>query len=120
MNALKYTYDGLIIKIQLDKTYTPAENYTVYIKYTAKPNEFKNKGSAAINDAKGLYFINPLGKDSSKPIQVWTQGETEGTSVWLPIIDKPNQKSTQEFQLTVPSKFVSLSNFFFSKFFIIC
>ena len=110
MTALKYTYDGLIIKIQLDKTYKPAENYTVYIKYTAKPNEYKAKGSAAINEAKGLYFINPLGKDSTKPIQIWTQGETEGTSVWLPIIDKPNQKSTQEFQLTVPSKYVSLSN----------
>ena len=110
MTTLNYTYDGLIIKIQLNKTYKPAEHYTVYIKYTAKPNEYKTKGSAAINDAKGLYFINPLGKDSSKPIQVWTQGETEGTSVWLPIIDKPNQKSTQEFQLTVPSKFVSLSN----------
>ena len=110
MTTLNYTYDGLIIKIQLNKTYKPAEHYTVYIKYTAKPNEFKSKGSAAINDAKGLYFINPLGKDSSKPIQIWTQGETEGTSVWLPIIDKPNQKSTQEFQLTVPSKFVSLSN----------
>ncbi len=108
--SLKYTYDGLIIKIQLDKTYKPAEKYTVFIKYTAKPNEFKSKGSAAINDAKGLYFINPLGKDSSMPIQIWTQGETEGTSVWLPIIDKPNQKSTEEFQLTVPSKYVSLSN----------
>ena len=110
MTALKYIYDGLIIKIQLDKSYTPSENYTVYIKYTAKPNEYKAKGSAAINEAKGLYFINPLGKDSTKPIQIWTQGETEGTSVWLPIIDKPNQKSTQEFQLTVPSKYVSLSN----------
>ena len=95
MTALKYIYDGLIIKIQLDKSYTPSDNYTVYIKYTAKPNEYKAKGSAAINDAKGLYFINPLGKDSTKPIQIWTQGETEGTSVWLPIIDKPNQKSTQ-------------------------
>ena len=110
MTALKYIYDGLIIKIQLDKTYKPSENYTVYIKYTAKPNEYKGKGSAAINNSKGLYFINPLGKDSSMPIQIWTQGETEGTSVWLPIIDKPNQKSTQEFQLTVPSKYVSLSN----------
>ena len=110
MTALKYTYDGLIIEIQLDKTYKPSEKYTVFIKYTAKPNEFKSKGSAAINDAKGLYFINPLGKDSSKPVQIWTQGETEGTSVWIPIIDKPNQKCTQEFYLNVPSKYVSLSN----------
>ena len=110
MSALKYTYDGLILNIELDKTYTASQNYTVYIKYTAKPNEYKAKGSAAITDAKGLYFINPLGKEKNKPTQIWTQGETEGTSVWIPIIDKPNQKCTQEFQLYVPSKYVSLSN----------
>ena len=57
-NTLKYNYDGKIISIDLDKTYTANENYTVYIKYTAKPNEYKAKGSSAITDAKGLYFIN--------------------------------------------------------------
>ena len=107
---LQYTYDSLNLAISLDKKYTTKEKYTIYIKYTAKPNEFKAKGSAAITDAKGLYFINPLGTDSTKPTQIWTQGETEGTSVWIPIIDKPNQKCTQEFQLTVPNKYVSLSN----------
>ena len=109
-NALKYKYDGNIINIDLDKTYTANEVYTIYIKYTAKPNEYKAKGSNAITDAKGLYFINPLGKEKNKPTQIWTQGETEGTSVWMPIIDKPNQKCTQEFHLNVPSKYVSLSN----------
>jgi aminopeptidase N len=109
-NALKYKYDGNIISIDLDKTYTANEAYTIYIKYTAKPNEYKAKGSNAITDAKGLYFINPLGKEKNKPTQIWTQGETEGTSVWMPIIDKPNQKCTQEFHLNVPSKYVSLSN----------
>ena len=107
---LSYTYDSLQLTITLDKTYTKNENYTVYIKYTARPNEYKAKGSAAITDAKGLYFINPLGTDKNKPTQIWTQGETEGTSVWIPIIDKTNQKTTQEFHLTVPSKYVSLSN----------
>lgn len=108
--SLKYKYDGLLLTIHLDKKYTAKENYTIYIKYIAKPNDYKAKGSAAITDAKGLYFINPLGTDTTKPTQIWTQGETEGTSVWLPTIDKPNQKSTQEFHLTVPSKYVSLSN----------
>lgn len=108
--ALKYKYDGKIISIDLDKTYTAKDTYTVYIKYTAKPNEYKAKGSEAITDAKGLYFINPLGKEKNKPTQIWTQGETEGTSVWIPIIDEPNQKCTQEFYLNVPSKYVSLSN----------
>ena len=107
---LDYQYDGLFLNIQLDKKYTAKEKYTIYIKYTAKPNDYLANGSAAITDAKGLYFINPLGADSTKPTQVWTQGETEGTSVWIPTIDKPNQKSTQEFQLIVPSKYVSLSN----------
>ncbi len=108
--ALKYNYDGKAINIDLDKTYTANELYTVYIKYTAKPNEYKSKGSKAITEAKGLYFINPLGKEKNKPTQIWTQGETEGTSVWIPTIDKPNQKCTQEFHLNVPNKFVSLSN----------
>jgi len=107
---LHYDYDGLFLNIDLDKTYTATENYTIYIKYIAKPSEYKAKGSTAITDAKGMYFINPLGTDTTKPTQIWTQGETEGASVWLPIIDKTNQKCTQEFHLTVPSKYVSLSN----------
>ncbi len=107
---LKYTYDGKFIQIKLNKTYTSKELYTIYIDYIAKPNELETKGSAVITDAKGLYFINPLGKEKNKPTQIWTQGETEASSVWIPTIDKPNQKCTQEFNLTVPSKYVSLSN----------
>ncbi len=107
---LKYKYDGLQLDIDLDKTYKGGEVYTIYIDYTAKPDEFKAKGSAAITNAKGLYFVNPRGEDKNKPTQIWTQGETEATSVYVPTIDKPNQKTTQEFILTVPSKYVSLSN----------
>jgi aminopeptidase N len=107
---LKYDYDGMNLRINLDKTYKKQESYTIYIDYVAKPNEFKVKGSAAITDAKGLYFINPKGEEKDKPTQVWTQGETEATSVWCPTIDKPNQKTTQEISMTVPSKFVTLSN----------
>lgn len=107
---LKYNYDGWFLRINLDKTYKGGEEYTVYIDYTAKPDEVKVKGSAAINDAKGLYFINPLGKEKDKPTEVWTQGETEGSSVWFPTIDRPNQKSTEEIYMTVPDKFVTLSN----------
>ena len=108
--SLKYMYDSLILNITLDKTYQKGETYMVYIEYTAKPNEFKTEGSAAITDAKGLYFVNPKGEDKTKPTQIWTQGETEATSVWVPTIDKTNQKTTQEFILTVPEKYVTLSN----------
>ncbi|MES2006137.1 MAG: M1 family metallopeptidase [Bacteroidota bacterium] len=107
---LKYTYDSLFLNIKLDKTYQKDETYMVYIDYTAKPDEFRAEGSAAISDAKGLYFINPKGEDKTKPTQIWTQGETEATSVWIPTIDKTNQKTTNEFLLTVPDKYVTLSN----------
>jgi aminopeptidase N len=107
---LSYTYDSLQLHIDLDKTYTAKESYTIYIKYIARPNESKGQGSEAIRDAKGMYFINPLGTDKDKPTQIWTQGETEASSVWIPTIDQTNQKTTQEFYLTVPSKYVSLSN----------
>ncbi|MEP6846443.1 MAG: M1 family metallopeptidase, partial [Panacibacter sp.] len=108
--VLKYNYDDKTLKITLDKTYKGGENYTIYIDYIAKPNEVKVAGSAAITDAKGLYFINPKNEDKNKPLQIWTQGETESNSVWMPTIDKPNQKSTEEISMTVPAKYVSLSN----------
>ncbi|WEK35873.1 MAG: M1 family metallopeptidase [Candidatus Pseudobacter hemicellulosilyticus] len=107
---LKYDYDGWVLRIKLNKTYTGGEKYTVFIDYTAKPNEVQVQGSAAISDAKGLYFINPLGEEKDKPTQIWTQGETEATSVWCPTIDKPNMKTTQETIMTVPAKYVTLSN----------
>nr|WP_294996821.1 M1 family metallopeptidase [uncultured Sediminibacterium sp.] len=107
---LKYNYDSLFLNIKLNKTFKKGERYTLYIDYTAKPNEFRVAGSAAITDAKGLYFINPKGEEKDKPTQIWTQGETEATSVWVPTIDRPNQKSTQLFNLTVANKYVTLSN----------
>lgn len=108
--GLKFTYDSLAIKIQLDREYTRDEQLKIYIDYTAKPEERKIGGSAAIEEDKGLYFINPLGADSTKPIQIWTQGETESSSCWFPTIDKPNQKFTQEIYITHLKKYVSLSN----------
>jgi aminopeptidase N len=108
--ALKYKYDGNQINIKLDKTYLKDEKYIIYFDYVSKPNEIKVTGSAAITDAKGLYFINPKGEEKNKPTQIWTQGETEANSVWMITIDKPNQKTTEEIAMTVPNKYVTLSN----------
>lgn len=107
---LKYTYDSSFLRITLNKTYQAGENYTVYIDYVSKPDEWHEGGSAAISGAKGLYFINPRGEDTTKHIEIWTQGETEHNSVWMPTIDKPNQKTTAEISMTVPAKYVTLSN----------
>ncbi len=103
---LKYYYGNNILKINLDKTYNRNQDYTVYIKYTSRPNVVEQQGSPA----KGLYFINSNGKDPDKPTQIWTDGESEYSSVWFPTIDKPNQKTTQEIYMTVPDKYITLSN----------
>jgi aminopeptidase N len=108
--TLIYTYDGSKLNINLGKIYKRSESYTIYIEYTSKPNELKGKGSSAISDDRGLYFINPKGIEKDKPTQIWTQGESESNSAWFPTIDKPNQKSTEEIIMTVSSKYVTLSN----------
>ncbi|MEZ2337379.1 M1 family aminopeptidase [Mucilaginibacter sp. RCC_168] len=103
---LHFSYDSLSLNIKLDKVYDPFENYTLYIAYTAKPEELKGRR----NNEHGLYFVNPDGTEKDKPTQVWTLGEPENNSCWFPTIDKPNQKTTQEISMTVPGKYVTLSN----------
>ncbi|MBO0357135.1 M1 family metallopeptidase [Hymenobacter sp. BT186] len=107
---LNFAYDKKKLTVTLDRQYSRTEPYQVRIQYTAKPNELEAGGSAAITGDKGLYFINPLGTDKTKPRQVWTQGETEGSSCWFPTIDKPNQRMTQEISLTVEANLKTLSN----------
>jgi aminopeptidase N len=107
---LKFDYNQQQLLIHLGRAVAPGTAYTIYLEYTSKPNELKVKGSAAINDAKGLYFINPDSTVKGKPVQIWTQGESESSSAWFPTIDKPNQKTTSEITMTVPAKYVTLSN----------
>lgn len=108
---LKYTYDDWQLRIQLDRVYKATESYTIYIDYTAKPDEFQEKyGTDDFLGIKGMFFINPRGEDKNKPTQIWTQGETESNSAWFPTIDKTNQKTTEELTVTVDNKYVTLSN----------
>lgn len=101
LSELKYNYDNSQLAIKLDKIYDRNDNYTVYIEYTAKQYKIKEKG---------VNFINTDGKDKAKPTQIWTLGQPEKNSTWFPTIDKPNQKTTQEISITVPDKYVTLSN----------
>jgi len=109
---LKYVYnDDHNLRIKLDRTYKANETYTIYIDYTAKPDEYQEKyGTDDFLGIKGMYFINPKGEEKDKPTQIWTQGETESNSAWFPTIDKTSQKTTQELTVTVDNKYVTLSN----------
>ena len=107
---LNFTYNDFDLEIVLPKTYTKNQEFTLYIKYLSQPEKVKDRGSKAITDAKGLYFINTDGFDKNKTAQIWTQGETQANSAWFPTIDAPNQKMTQEIEITVPNKYATLSN----------
>jgi len=107
---LEYSYDQNQVTIELDRIYKRTESYTIEIDYTAKPSEGPSGGSQAISSDKGLFFINPTKKNKVKPQQIWTQGETENSSRWFPTIDKPNERCSQEVQITVQDRFKTLSN----------
>jgi len=48
---LKFSYDSLMAAIRLDRVYHQNETYTVFIQYTAKPNNLK-----VPNDARTLFY----------------------------------------------------------------
>lgn len=105
---LEYDYDESLLTVQLDRVYSRNEEYTLVIDYVAHPAA--EGGSSAITSDKGLFFINPRGEEGDKPMQIWTQGETEHNSRWFPTIDQPNERCTQEMYLTVNDRFETLSN----------
>jgi aminopeptidase N len=71
--------------------------YDVEIKYQGTPS-------------KGLYFILPDKDYPNRPLQIWTQGESEDTRYYLPTYDYPNDRLTTETILTVPASFVTVAN----------
>jgi aminopeptidase N len=107
---LKFLNTGTHLRIGLDQTITKKDTFAVRIQYVAAPDELPASGGQAIADGKGLYFINPDGKDSLKPRQIWTQGQPESNSCWFPTIDKPNQRMTHELVITVDTGMITLSN----------
>jgi aminopeptidase N len=108
--SVQHTYNDDKLTIPLGREYKPSEKLRLYIKYKALPYSKVTGGSAAITDDRGLYFINTDGEIADKPHQIWTQGETEANSHWMPTIDKPNERMTIQIELTVPEKIQTLSN----------
>ncbi|MCU0341278.1 MAG: M1 family metallopeptidase [Spirosomaceae bacterium] len=109
IDTLEYTYDKRLITIQLRRKYSRFDTLCVQVNYVAKPNEIPDNIIGSKTD-KGLYFINADGLDEGKPQQIWTQGETEYNSCWMPTVDTPNEKMTQDISLTVENRFKTLSN----------
>ncbi|MEO9967626.1 MAG: M1 family metallopeptidase [Reichenbachiella sp.] len=107
---VEYTYDELELQVLFENTYDRNDTLRIEIEYVAKPYERDPERSEAIEENRGLYFINANGKNPEKPMQIWTQGETEASSGWFPTIDIPNERCTQKISITVDNKFQTLSN----------
>lgn len=95
---LDITQDSSTVTIQLSDTFSTGDSLFVRITYTAYP------------PSRGLYFVNPDGSDPDKPTQIWTLGQPEDNSFWLPTIDHPAERATQETWIAVPDRFQTLSN----------
>jgi aminopeptidase N len=108
--SLRFKHTGDTLRIFLPETVAPGRQQNIEIIYTAKPYASVAKGSTAIREARGLYFINTDYAIPGKPAQIWTQGETESNSHWFPTIDKPNERFTTDISITVPDSFTTLSN----------
>lgn len=60
---------------------------------------------AAKHPPQGLAFIR-----AQNSTQIWTDSELGLTSYWCPTVDQPYQKGTAEVFLTVPDRYISVSN----------
>jgi len=109
-NKLAFSYDSLKLTIHLPKVYNQSDTLWLTIAYKAMPYRSKAGGSAAINEDRGLYFINTNQEEPYLPVQIWTQGETEANSHWFPTFDNPIFKSTFSITMHVPDSFKTLSN----------
>ncbi len=94
---LKYNYDGKILTIEFDKSYSLNDTLTFSINYSTTPQ-------------KGLYFVIPDDAYPDRTPQIWSQSEMEDARYWYPCHDYPDDYSTSELVATVPDNWVVVSN----------
>jgi aminopeptidase N len=92
----RFDHDGQRLSVRTNVPMNPTSHLLV-IDYSASP-------------VHGAYFVHPDEKYPAKPVQVWTQSESEAARYWYPCYDHPNDKSPSEMVLTVPEGFQAISN----------
>jgi aminopeptidase N len=93
-----FVKDSASVRLAFDHNYGLLDSLVVRIDYVATPAQ------------RGLYFVGPDISDPSKPVQVWTLGQPEDNSFWLPTIDHPAERTTTEQWISVPEQFTTVSN----------
>jgi aminopeptidase N len=96
-NALAYSHDGKVLRIDLGREVATGETVEIDVNYRAEPR-------------RGLYFVGPDDSYPDKPTQVWSQGQDRDSRYWFPCFDSPHEKATSEVIATVPRGWFALSN----------
>jgi aminopeptidase N len=93
----KYTVTASDVVVPLNSPSKKGDTHEIFIRYEGSPK-------------KGLYFVGPDKNYPNRPKEVWTQGEAEDTRYYIPIYDYPNDRTTSEMIMTVPSSWLTISN----------
>jgi aminopeptidase N len=93
-----FNYDGQKIEVFIPFDFQADEKIEIQTTYkTQKPK-------------LGVTFVVPDKDYPEKPLQAWTQGESEGSRYWYPCFDFPKNIVTSEIFIRVPSGLVTVSN----------
>src|SRR5579862_6450528 len=93
----KFSVSPSQLSVKLERPATLGDRHEILIRYQGQPK-------------KGLYFILPDKLYPRQPKEIWTQGEAEDTRYYIPLYDYPNDRTTSEMILTVPSAWITVSN----------
>jgi len=95
-----FKHDGKTLKIRLPRAALAGERLQVAVRYR-------------LSDTKaGMNFVAPDRTDPKRPLQVWTQSQSDDARCWFPCRDLPSEKATSEVIATVPEGFRAVSNGF--------
>lgn len=111
---LKFNYAGKDandnLEIILPRIYKRGEDVTVKVDYASNYVNTSDADTAIGSFGRGLRFIKPTKQEPNKPMQIWSQGETEFNRYWFPSYDTPNDFRTTELRATVEKKYTVVSN----------
>jgi aminopeptidase N len=93
----KFSVTATDVVVPLNAPSKKGDKHEIFIRYEGTPK-------------KGLYFVTPDKDYPNRPKEVWTQGEAEDTRYYIPIYDYPNDRTTSEMIMTVPAKWITISN----------
>lgn len=99
-----FTYNDTTLTIRLPIKAQLGDTHLVDIFYKAHPPT-----------QLGLHFVDPTGLDLKQPTQIWTLGQPEDNSYWLPTFDHPSERLTSELFLHLPDSLTSYANGFLQR-----